>query len=36
MKITFLLPGRGFSGEIRVSVRMATELTRLGHDVKVL
>ena len=36
MKVTFVLPGRGFSGGIRVSVRMAAELSKMGHDVRVL
>lgn len=36
MKITFLLPGRGFSGGIRCGTRMASELSRRGHDVRIL
>jgi len=36
MRITFVLPGRGFSGGIRAPLHMARELTRRGHDVKVL
>ena len=36
MRITFVLPGRSFSGGIRAPLRMALELTRRGHDVKVL
>ena len=36
MRLTFLLPGRGFSGGIRCSVRMATELLQRGHDVQIL
>lgn len=36
MKITFVLPGRGFSGGVRCGVRMASELLHRGHDVRVL
>ena len=36
MRITFVLPGRSFSGGIRAPLRMASELTRRGHDVKIL
>lgn len=36
MRVTFVLPGRGFSGGVRVSIRMATEMSNMGHDVKVL
>ncbi len=35
MKITFLLPSRGFSGGIRCGVRMASELLQRGHDVQI-
>jgi glycosyltransferase involved in cell wall biosynthesis len=36
MKITFVLPGRSFSGGIRAPLRMALEMKQRGHDVKVL
>jgi glycosyltransferase involved in cell wall biosynthesis len=36
MKITLLLPGRGFSGGVRCGIRMANELLHRGHDVQIL
>ena len=36
MKITFILPGRGRSGGIRVSVEMANCLLERGHDVRII
>jgi glycosyltransferase involved in cell wall biosynthesis len=36
MKITIVLPGRGFSGGVRCGVRMADELLHRGHDVRIL
>lgn len=36
MKITFLLPCRGFSGGIRCGARMGAELLRKGHDTVIL
>jgi len=34
-KVTFVLPGRGRSGGVRVTVEMANRLLRLGYDVRV-
>lgn len=36
MKISFLLPGRNFSGGVRCGTRMASELLHRGHDVQIL
>ena len=36
MKLTFILPGRGFSGGIRCGARMGAELLRKGHDTVIL
>ena len=36
MKITIVLPGRGFSGGVRCGVRMADELLHRGHNVRIL
>jgi glycosyltransferase involved in cell wall biosynthesis len=36
MKISFVLPGRGRSGGVRVTARMGAELLRSGHDVRLL
>ena len=36
MRIAFVLPGRGRSGGVRVTVKMCNELLRLGHEVRLL
>jgi glycosyltransferase involved in cell wall biosynthesis len=36
MKVAFVLPGRGRSGGVRVTVKMGNELRRRGHDVRLL
>lgn len=36
MNVSFLLPGRNFSGGIRCGTRMASELLHRGHDVQIL
>ncbi|MHC4551326.1 MAG: glycosyltransferase family 4 protein [Planctomycetota bacterium] len=36
MKISFILPGRGRSGGIRVTVEMANILLNRGHDIRIL
>lgn len=36
MKVTFILPGIGISGGVRVVVRYAIELSKIGYDVKVV
>lgn len=36
MKISFILPGRGRSGGIRVTVEMANILLSRGHDIRIL
>ena len=36
MKITFVLPGRGRSGGVRVTVEMGNCLLKRGHDVRII